>query len=535
MRTTTYTNKNYTENSNIYQLKLPLELDGLILEDDSVRLLSQILEELDYTKLYQAYSAKGRNPVVDPKSMFKILTYAYSQNIYSSHKIEIACKRDINFMWLLAGQKAPDHSTIARFRQKHVADAMEDLFYQMVNILYELNEIKYENVFIDGTKIEANANRYTFVWKKVVIKNEAKMHEKIRLLIDEINLEYLMSFSFDANTAATDLEAVSVYLKQKCIDDAIIFVHGSGKRPKQLQKHYEAVTEYLKRQNLYNDNKDKFKGRNSFSKTDPDATFMHMKEDHMRNGQLKPGYNLQIGVEAEYITGVGVFSERNDLGTLIPMLKGMTELSGHKYKNIVADSGYESEEGYMFLEKEKYKPYIKPQTYEKWKKRSFKNDISKRENMEYDAENDEYICHNHKRLKKSHITTRKSTTNYQSKVTVYECEDCSDCPHKSECTKAQGNRKIQVSKVFVEKRDISYKNILSPLGTLLRMNRSIQVEGAFGVLKSDYNFKRFLTRGKTSVKTEFLFLCMGYNINKLHWKIQKNRMGMQLHPLKEIA
>lgn len=535
MRTTNYTIKNYTENTEVYQLKLPLELDGLIPEDDSVRLLSQILEELDYTKLYQAYSAKGRNPVVDPKTMFKILTYAYSQNIYSSHKIEIACKRDINFMWILTGQKAPDHSTIARFRQKHVTVAIEELFYQLVNILYELNEIKYENVFIDGTKIEANANRYTFVWKKVIFKNEAKMHEKISMLVNEINLEYMQAFSFDSENAASDLEKVSLFLEQKCKDEGIEFVYGSGKRPKKLQKQYESVMEYLKRQNTYNDSKNKFDGRNSFSKTDSDATFMHMKEDHMRNGQLKPGYNLQIGVEGEYITGMGVFSDRNDLGTLIPMLKGMNELSGHKYKNIVADSGYESEEGYVFLEKENYNAYIKPQTYEKWKKKSFKNDISKRENMQYDAEKDEYICHNKKQLKPSCNTHRKSATGYQSEITIYECDDCSDCQYKSKCTKAQGNRKMQVSKLFVQKRDVSYQNILSPLGTLLRMNRSIQVEGAFGVLKSDYNFKRFLTRGKTSVKTEFLFLCLGYNINKLHSKIQKNRLGMLLHPLKEIA
>ena len=535
MRLNNYTNKNYTENSNIYQLKLPLELDGLIPEDDSVRLLSQILEDLDYTKLYQAYSAKGRNPVVDPKTMFKIMTYAYSQNIYSSHKIEVACRRDINFMWILAGQKAPDHSTIARFRQKHVADAIEELFYQLVNILYELNEIKFENVFIDGTKIEANANRYTFVWKKVIVKNEAKMHEKIPSIISEINLEYMQEFSFSSENAVSDLEKVSLFLKQKCADEGVEFVYGSGKRPKKIQKQYETIAEYLKRQDSYNESNKKFDGRNSFSKTDCDATFMHMKEDHMQNGQLKPGYNLQIGVEGEYITGIGVFSDRNDLGTLIPMLTEMQKQSGHKYKNIVADSGYESEEGYLFLENENYNPYIKPQTYEIWKKKSFKNDISKRENMQYDAERDEYVCHNKQLLKPSHIIHKKSGTGYESEVTIYECEDCNDCHYKNKCTKAQGNRKMQVSKLFVQKRDISYQNIMSPTGTLLRMNRSIQVEGAFGVLKSDYHFKRFLTRGKNSVKTEFLFLCLGYNLNKLHSKIQKNRMGMLLHPLKETA
>ena len=162
--------KDYTEFGKPYQLVLPLNLEGLVPDDDSVRLLSHELEDLDYTLLYQAYSAKGRNPAVDPKTMFKILTYAYSQNIYSSRKIESACKRDINFMWLLAGQKAPDHSTIARFRTGFLLEACEDLFYQMVRRLAAMGELSQETVFIDGTKLEACANKYTFVWKKSVGK-----------------------------------------------------------------------------------------------------------------------------------------------------------------------------------------------------------------------------------------------------------------------------------------------------------------------------------------------------------------------------
>lgn len=535
MRLNNYTNKDYTLNSNVYQLKLPLELDGLVPNDDSVRLLSQVLEELDYTKLYQAYSTRGRNPVVDPKTMFKVLVYAYSQNIYSTHKIETACKRDINFMWLLSGQKAPDHSTIARFRQNHVGAAIEDLFYQMANLLFELGEIKYENVFIDGTKIEANANKYTFVWKKAVMKNEAKMHLKIKELLDVINHDYIQAFTFSEETALADLLSVLTFLESKCKEADIVFVHGKGKRPCSLQKHYEAISEYYNRQETYNHHKDFFSGRNSFSKTDNDATFMHMKEDHMRNSQLKPGYNLQIGVEAEYITGVGVFSERNDHGTLKPMLTNMKEMSGHKYKNVIADAGYESEEGYLYLEEEQQTPYIKPQTYEKWKKRSFKNDISKRENMTYNTENDYYICHNKKKLIATGTRVQTTTNGYKTEQTIYVCEDCRECPYKTKCTKAAGNRKMYVSKQFIEKRQVSYNNIISKMGIKLRVNRSIQVEGAFGVLKGDYKFTRFLTRGKNNVKTEFLFLCFGYNINKLHSKIQNNRTGIQLHEIKESA
>ena len=292
------------------------------------------------------------------------------------------------------------------------------------------------------------------------------------------------------------------------------------------------IEAYYERQQNYNKHNSLFEGRNSYSKTDNDATFMHMKDDHMRNSQLKPGYNVQIGVESEYVTGIGIFPDRSDTTTLIPFLNNMGSNLDTAYQNIITDSGYESEENYLYLEEKKQNYYIKPQTYEKWKKKSFKKDISKRENMLYDEVKDEYTCHNGKRLTPAGIINRTSDTGYLSEITIYECEDCSNCQCKSKCTRAQGNRRMQVSKTFVEKRQISYENITSDEGILLRVNRSIQVEGAFGVLKNDYQFNRFLTRGKSSVKTEFILLCLGYNINKLHNKIQNERLGQTLHKIK---
>lgn len=531
LKTKLYT-KNYTQLGGYYQLVLPLNFEVLIPEDDSVRLLSHILEGLNYDALYKAYSSTGRKPAVEPKILFKVLTYAYLNNIYSSRKIESACKRDINFMWLLEGKKTPDHSTIARFRKDYLQGCIDDLFYQMVQYLHSINEVSFKNLFVDGTKIEANANRYTFVWKKAVNKNEAKMFEKIQSCIEEINATYETDFKVSKESLLPDLNVALAYLKEKRQQEQLEFVQGIGKRKSKLQKFTEALQAFSARQEQYNAHNQLFEGRNSYSKTDHDATFMHMKDDHMRNGQLKPAYNVQIGVESEYITGVGVFQDRNDIATLIPFLKEMESRLNARYKNVIADSGYESEENYLYLEGQKQTYYIKPQTYEQWKKRSFKKNISKRENMFYNAETDEYTCHNGKQLKPVGITYRTSATGYRSEITVYECEECSDCPHKSRCTKAKGNRKMQVSKTFVEKRQVSYENITTDEGILLRVNRSIQVEGAFGVLKNDYNFNRFLTRGKSNVKTEFMLLCLGYNVNKLHAKIQNERIGKPLHPLK---
>ena len=525
--------KNYAQLLENYQLRLPIDLEIFIPDDDSVRLLSLMMEELDYKKLYEAYSPNGRNPAVPPKILFKILVYAYMNDIWSSRKIEIACKRDINFMWLLQGFKAPDHNTIARFRTGRLEPILDDLFNQFIIKLYENNELELKNLFIDGTKIEANANKYTFVWKKTVSKNEIKLGEAIKLFIKSINDKFNKNFSIVENTVKSKLlNEILEFLNSIKLSSNIEFVYGKGKRKTELQKLIEEANKYLERQSKYDLYNSIFNGRNSFSKTDIDATFMHMKDDHMRNAQLKPGYNVQIGVDSEYIVAADIFSDRNDVWTLVPFLKTMEKKLGFKYPSVTTDSGYESEEGYEFLKENGQVPYIKPQTYEKWKRRSFKKDISKRENMAYDEEKDHYICHAGKYLKPIFIKTQKSKSGYKSEVTVYECENCSGCPHKEKCTKAKGNKRLYVSKNFIAKRQESYENIKSDTGIKYRMNRSIQVEGAFGVLKSDYEFQRFLLRGKTKVKLEFLLLSLGYNINKLHAKIQTNRTESHLFEVK---
>lgn len=525
-----FTQKDITTKTTSYQLVLPLHVEMLIPKNDSVRLLSEIMDQLDYSTLYKAYSRKGRKTVVSPRNLFKIIVYGYMSNIYTSRALEQACRRDINFMWLLEGAKAPDHNTIARFRSKRIALAAEDLFYQLVELLHQRGEIGFENLFVDGTKIEANANKYSFVWRKTTEQNAAKLQEKLMQTCCAIATRH--GFSLTQSAGATE---VLLLLRAKQQEQNIQFVSGTGKRKSQLQRDVEQVEELLERQQKYDDYSASFQGRNSFSKTDRDATFMHMKEDHMRNAQLKPGYNVQIGVEAEYIVGMDISSERSDSMTLIPLLKRMSQFQSGKYhKTIVADAGYESEENYSYLEDTGRNCYIKPINYEKAKTRKYRNNIRLLENMDYDSEKDEYTCRNRKKVRPAYITRRKSQSGYSSTITVYQCEDCSACLHKAACTKADGNRKFGVSKTFQRQRARSLANITSAKGILLRMNRSIQVEGAFGVLKENHGFRRFLLRGKQNVRIEFLFLALAYNLNKLHSKIQQQRCGQLLHE-KKIA
>jgi len=522
--------KNYNTGIENFQLMLPINYEVIIPEDDSVRLLSQIVEGMDLKELYEAYSSDGRDPAVEPKNMFKIMIYAYMEGIYSTRKIESACERDVNFMWLLAGEQAPSYSTVSRFRTDRLGKIIESLFYQFVEILHEIGEVQYENVFVDGTKIEANANKYTFVWKKAVEKNEVKMHIKLSGIAEEMNKIYFTDFEVSKENIDYEMYRMVSFLEKKMYNENIKMVSGSGKRKSNEQKLLESLLSCMERQGKYDESKELFAGRNSYSKTDTDATFMRMKDDHMKNGQLKAGYNVQLAVDGEYVIGVGIFSNCADVGTLKPMLDNMLNYNRNMIiKNLIGDAGYESEENYIYLEDKGIIYYIKPQTYEQQKKRNFKNDISKRENMAYNPETDEYTCYNGKKLKPIGIRKKKTAAGYEADVTVYESEDCSGCPHKDKCTKAKGNRQITVSKLFIEKRAKSLENIMTEQGVLLRINRSIQSEGAFGVLKQDRQFTRFLTRGKQNVKTETLLLCFGYNVNKLHSKIQSERCGKDLH------
>lgn len=488
--------------------------EKVIPADDSVRLLDEIVEEMDLSPLHRAYERHGRHPATAPSTLLKVLLYANMERIYSSRDIETACKRDINFIWLLNGAKAPNYHEIARFRSKRLSECAEELFVQLVKKLKGLGEIRYEHLFIDGTKIEANANKYSFVWKKSTNKYERRTLDKLEKLTAELSRKY----------GVLETEHLLSELEKRM---TVPYVHGRGHRKSELQRDIEQLRELEAKKVKYAAYQDTFNGRNSFSKTDPDATFMHMKEDHMRNAQLKPGYNIQFGIEGEYITGVTVSSERSDQLTLIPFMEKLRG-NGIEYTDVTADAGYESEENYSYFEGIPTECYIKPQNYERSKTKKYKSNMALRENMAYDAELDEYTCQAGRKLRAKYTGKQETKSGYEREVTYYECDSCEDCPFKKKCTRAKQNRKLQVSKKFIVQRAASLERITSEKGVLLRMNRLIQSEGAFGVIKQDYNFRQFLLRGNKKVTTEILLVAMAYNVNKLHSKIQKKRTATQL-------
>ena len=447
------------------QVVLPINLEINIPKDDFVFKVAEICDELDYTELLNTYVRVWRK--VNPITLFEILVFAYMNNKYSSREIEAACKTDIRFMWLLNGEAAPSDSMITRFTRGHLAGTIEGLFYQFVEKLHEMGEVKFKNLFVDGTKIEAYANKYTFVWKKAVEKNLERLKKKIDSILPVIAERYGIMKD------ATLEECYEVLMRQAQWVE-LVFAVGKGKHKTQLQRDIEALREFIDKKEEYYTHLGKFGNRNSYSKTDVDATFMHMKDDYMRNGQLKPGYNIQIGVESEYIVGLGAFSNRSDVGTLIPFLNRLSSHTSMRYERIVADAGYESSENYLYLNENGYM-----------------------------------------------ISTR-----------YYSNDKCGRCPHKSKCHKSQnGYRTVRVNQTLNEYRPKVLEALTGDEGVLLRMNRSIQVEGVFGVLKEDFGFRRFLTKGKRNIETQFFLLAFAFNIKKLCNRIKKGRIGLDLFAL----
>ena len=529
--------KDYTLNQSGYQLKLLFELQTIIPKNDSVRLLSQFVEEMDVTDLYSTYD---RINSLSPRTLLKIVLYSYMNGDYSSRSMELNCKRDINFMFLLEGHSAPDHATLARFRSIHFAPCSKRILAEVSNILFDLGEISGETIFIDGTKIEANANKYTFVWKKAVTKNQAKLLIKLADFVAECEQLYDIKIVYGNVIKIKHLKRLRKKLYALKNAGNITFVHGIGKRKTPLQKSIEALEEALSKLKEYTQKIHICGERNSYSKTDNDATFMRMKEDAMGNGQLKPAFNLQHGVDSEYITWLTIGPQPTDTTTLIPFLKDAEQHLKFKYKNITADAGYESEENYLFLEANNQIAFIKPANYEISKTRKYKNDIGKIENMEYDKISDFYTCKNNRKLTVSHIRHNKTKTGYVSEKTIYTCENCNDYSYKSDCIKGNNcktplgerTKVLQVAKTFIKHRKEDLERIISDEGVLYRMNRSIQAEGSFGDIKQDMQFRRYLSKGTANVLAESTLLAIARNINKLHNKIQNGKTGTHLFPLK---
>jgi len=503
--------KDYTMN----QLQLPLSFEDFIPKNHLVRVVNTVVDSLELKPLYDRYK-EGGCPAYHPRMMLKVMIYSFSQKIYSSRQIAKALRENINFMWIAGGNK-PDFRTINRFRLD-MKDIIEDVFYEILHLLIEKKYINLQNYFLDGTKIEANANKYTFVWNKSVSNYDRKLDEKIRAHLCEINRivadenriyldQDLEETGENSRITASQVEAVIESIDKKLAENP---------KDKTLKKKTrEFKKDILPRKQKYEASFTAFKGRNSYSKTDPDATFMRMKEDAMLNGQLKPGYNIQIGTENRYIVGFTIHPNPTDTKTMIPHLEHLKSKLGKLPENIIADAGYGSEENYEYLEEQQLGSYVKYNKFHWEKKKKNRENPYLSENLPYIPETDSFICRNGKQLK--HVGNQKYVTEagYETRRDIYRCEDCSGCLYATECKNTEKPRTIRVSHRLNELKRKANENLCSEKGLKLRSQRVVEVEQVFGRIKGCWSFRRFHLRGTEKVKIEWGLLAIAHNITKM--------------------
>ena len=534
--------QDYTSLEQPYQLVLPLNVEFQIPKDDPVRLVRYCIGGMDLSALYQNCHHVNRNQA-SPAQMLAVLSYAYANSIFSTRKIEEACRSNIKFMYLLEGKPAPDHATISRFITKRLRPCIREIFTQMGKFLEKIGAVSRQDIFIDGTKIESFANKYKFVWKKAVEKHKDKILAKLPAFCTRAEADLGIRVPHGETIRLHHLKNLRRKLRRKILEDGIAFVYGSGKWKTPLQRTFEELDGYIVRLKHYIAELHEMRGRNSFAKTDKDATFMRMKEDAMKNGQLKPAYNVQYGSDSEFILWASVGPQTTDTNTLVPFLREFEQSYGTCCENVVADAGYESEENYTYLEDHGMKSFIKPINYEKSKTRKWKNDIGRFENMTYLPDEDAYLCANGRKLHIERTYQSKTKTGYRSEKTCYACEDCRDCPMKADCIHGnhfkkpmeERTKRLIVSKKFLRQRKEDLARITSEEGVELRVNRSIQAEGAFADIKADMGFRRFLGRGTENALVAVILLAMAHNVQKLHHKIQNGMVGRHRIPVNQAA
>lgn len=504
--------KSYSQGQTVL---FPASLDEKLPESSPARLVSQVVDSLDVSRIRDTYKGGGSS-AYHPRMMLKVVIYAYLNNIYSCRKIEEALNDRVSFMWLSAGQ-SPDHNTINRFRSSRLKAAIHDIFTQVVMILVDMGYLSLDVIYTDGTKIESRANRYTFVWRKSVEKYKAKLEEKIRKVLELVE-EGIAQDNLPDGEPPTPIN--SEELKKRIAE-----INRENRTKAEVKAIKTLEDKHLPKLQEYEKHLETMDNRNSYSKTDPAATFMRMKEDHMKNGQLKPAHNVQIATENQFYTHYGFFPNPTDTLTLIPFLNGFKNRYDKFPVKNVADAGYGSEENYEFMEKNHIEAFVKYNYFHKEQSKSFKNNAFIPQNLYYNKQDDYYVCPMGQHMEKVGNTTRKSSSGYESHLSVYQAKNCSGCLLRSLCHSAKGNRQIEVNHNLNRHKETARQRLTSDEGLMHRSRRPIEPESVFGQSKSNkgYNrFRHFDDKEPEKVMMDFAIFAIAFNILKMYRK-SKNK------------
>ena len=499
--------KDYTQK----QLSLlPPSLEELIEENHPVRVINQVIDKVDLHTLLQKYEGGGTSSY-HPRMMLKILVYAYVSNIYSSRKIEAAVKENINFMWLAAYNK-PDHNTINRFRSNRLKGVFKEIFTQVVMMLVESGHIDLQKVYLDGTKIEANANKYTFVWGKSVNRYKSGIKKQLEELWN-----YAESVAKEemSSQKPIDVEKLDAEKIEQTIDTINNALKGKQVDKKKKQKLNYAKKNWSKNYKKYEKQQKILGKRNSYSKTDKDATFMRMKDDHMKNGQLKAAYNFQITTNNQYVVNYTNHYNPTDTKTLIPHLKEFKNQFNTLPEELTADAGYGSEENYEYLEDKEVEAYVKYNYFhvEQHKKGKETPDFHQ-DKLFYNKDKDFYVCPMGQKMNKTGIKKITNDRGFTQEIHLYQAQNCKGCSLRCICHKSKNNRTIQVNHKLKKYKAKAKELLLSEKGKKHRSRRPVDVEAVFGNIKQNKKFTRLNLRGNEKVEIEIGLVYLSHNLLK---------------------
>ena len=499
----------------------PQRIDENIAADDPVRIVNAVVDNLNLDNFKKLYKETGRS-AYHPKMMLKVIIYAYMNNIYSCRKIEKLLLRDIHYIWL-AGHEHPDFITINRFRNR-VKEEINNVFTQLVLVLADKGFISLDVEYIDGTKIESKANKYTFVWRKTVEKNRARLLNKIRILLEQVDEAIVQENS----AKDTSVELTPSMLSNIVDELKEVLEHQPATQDKEQKKALREKKKQVRELEGYRDKLMEYDNhlevlgeRNSYSKTDPDATFMRMKEDAMKNGQTKPGYNLQTGTENQFIIDFRLFPNPTDTLTLIPFFHSFQRRYNRLPVIGVADSGYGSEENYRFMQENGIEAFVKYNYFHKEQRPRYTPNPFHAESLHYNAGEDYYVCPMGQHMNRIGTRRDKTASGYITESARYKAQRCEGCPLRGSCFKAQGNRIIEVNHRLNQYKRQARERLLSEEGIRHRGRRCIEPEAVFGQMKYNMAYRRFRHVGEDKVKMDFAFFAIAFNIKKMCAKLRK--------------
>lgn len=499
--------KDYINNQ---PLLLPPSIDELIEVNHPVRTVNAVIDSIDLSHLLKAYKGGGSSSY-HPRMLLKVLVYSYLSNTYSSRKIEEGLKSNIHFMYL-SGMQQPDHNTINRFRSERLKEVLKSIFAQVVELLSQSGHLSLKEIYTDGTKIEANANRYTFVWGNSIKYNKEKMETQLKEL-----------WAYTESVAKEELKDIApvefTEITPEALTKTVEKIHSVLKDKQEVPSKVKQKVNYIKREwakNIakYKEQEELLNNRNSYSKTDTDATFMRMKEDHMKNGQLKPAYNLQVSSNNQFIVNYTLHQNPTDTRTLQAHLASYQNLYNKNPESIVADAGYGSEENYKLLEKENINAFIKYNFFDKEQSKHFLRENFKSDYFVHDKETDTLFCSASKPMHNMGTSKRKNRSGQVSEVTSYRAINCNGCALKDKCYKSNGNRKVELNHALRDYKSRVNELLKSEQGIYHRKKRAYDVEPVFANIKHNKKFKRFSLRGMNKVEIETGLIALAHNLKK---------------------